>query len=137
MDASVLRTIIYCEPLNRVIFRNDVTSHGIKVALFRSQKDPDVFAYTSVETGETLPSRFAPWGIISVWRGASPDNPETKIGARLTQALREDGFCLVCSRSTHERLGLEMSVIGVRTTAGWKLPRPTPAQKKTGLTILH
>jgi hypothetical protein len=49
----------------------------MQVYLFRSEKDPDVRAFTADETGGSLPARFAPWAIAnggrSIYLGSASD----------------------------------------------------------------
>ena len=34
---------------------------GLKLTLFRSTKEPDIFGFTSDPTGHNLPGQFGPW----------------------------------------------------------------------------
>jgi hypothetical protein len=83
----------------------------MKVRLFRSEKEPELFAYTSEQTGANLPSEFAPWIQTPTGPAREAGSQSSKngngIGAAIAEAVIRDGFCLTCSRSTSERLGLD------------------------------
>jgi hypothetical protein len=87
----------------------------MQVALFRSEKDPDVFAFTTDRTGANLPSDFAPWSQTPIQRatraGLQKSGNGTRLGSAVAQALQRDGICLACTRSTFTRLGHDWNVI--------------------------
>jgi hypothetical protein len=76
----------------------------MKVALFRSEKDPDVFAFTTDETGANPPRDFAPWEFKKSGNGK-------RIASPVALALIRDGICLACTRSAYNRLGRDWHVI--------------------------
>jgi hypothetical protein len=78
----------------------------MKIALFQSGLETGMYAYTLDETGANLPDEFAPWKPIRILcvTGSVSQDRTRGLGALVLQALKEDGFSCVCSRSASERL---------------------------------
>ncbi len=73
----------------------------MKLSLFKSMKEPDVFAYTADPSGGNLPAEFGPWLKAGEGspaeahagqdpNGLSPSDP-------ISMAVAKDGFYLVRS----------------------------------------
>jgi hypothetical protein len=87
----------------------------ISVVIFRSGIELGMFAVTTDTTGDNLPAAYAPWHELGT--GASGRVFRESLGLSpgasrdLVRAVREDGYCLACSRSTFDRVEQDLKAI--------------------------
>ena len=76
----------------------------IGLSLFQSMKAAGFFAFTSDATGQVLPDKYAPWRKVKPADGLQFFREDCGLSPRAVQgvrdAVRANGFCLACSRST-------------------------------------
>jgi hypothetical protein len=74
-----------------------------------------MFAVTTDTTGDNLPAAYAPWHELGT--GASGRVFRESLGLSpgaskaLVRAVREDGYCLACSRSTFDRIEQDLKAM--------------------------
>jgi hypothetical protein len=73
----------------------------MKINLFQSRSDPEVFGFTADFTGEKLPRNFGPWRLAGKRAARQVRLAENLDGNRasapLIRAVKRDGFYLVHS----------------------------------------
>jgi hypothetical protein len=73
----------------------------MKINLFQSHTDPEVFGFTADSTGEKLPRNFGPWRLAGKRAARQVRLAENLDGTRssvsLIRAVKRDGFYLVHS----------------------------------------
>jgi hypothetical protein len=68
----------------------------MRIYLFKSEVDAEVFGFTIDETGANLPDRFAPWRSFGDLITSS-SKPLLGIGLTATATIKRDGFYLARS----------------------------------------
>jgi hypothetical protein len=83
---------------------------GMKLTLFRSTKEPDVFGFTADPTGSNLSDEFGPWrkaGEGTAAQAYAGDSLDSGIASSdpVMKAVERDGFYLARTgmRVTHSR----------------------------------
>ena len=80
------------------------TSQDMKLTLFRSTKDPDVFGFTADPTGSNLPDEFGPWPKAGEGTAAQAYAGDSLGGIAssdpVVRAVERDGFYLARSGPT-------------------------------------
>jgi hypothetical protein len=84
---------------------------GVKLTLFRSTKEPDIFGFTSDPTGNNLPGQFGPWFKAGEGSPAQTYAGDCLEGLALSdpviRAVEHEGFYLARSGIT-VTLGLKL-----------------------------
>jgi hypothetical protein len=74
---------------------------GMKLTLFRSTKEPDIFGFTSDPTGNNLPGQFGPWLKAGEGSSAQTYARDSLEGLALSdsviRAVEHEGFYLARS----------------------------------------
>lgn len=85
----------------------------VRIALFQSRLESGMYAYTLDETGANLPDAFGPWNPIRILHVNGPGSQDRMngMGALVLQALKDDGFSCVCSRSASDRLRKSLATV--------------------------
>ncbi|MCC7348908.1 MAG: hypothetical protein IT538_16080 [Variibacter sp.] len=65
----------------------------MKLFIFKSQKKPDLRAFASDRSGDTLPQQFAPWHATGVVRADMP-GPHNLSRETIEEAIATQGFQL-------------------------------------------
>jgi hypothetical protein len=84
---------------------SDAIRKGMKLTLFRSTKEPDVFGFTADPTGSNLPDEFGPWrkaGEGTAAHAYAGDSLDSGIASSdpVMKAVERDGFYLARSGVT-------------------------------------